>query len=346
MTTTLTLPEPRTPDPMDAPPLRWGILAPGGIARTMAAALRAATRQEIVAVGSRDLGRARAFADEFGIGTAYGSYAELVADPSVDVVYVASPHSEHRDQTLLALDAGKHVLVEKAFARNRTEALEMVERARSRGLFLMEALWTRFLPHVDVIRRSLEEGLLGDLVTVFADHGQPLHPGGPRRLADPVLAGGALLDLGVYPLHFADLVLGGLESVSTVGALTAEGVDAQEAMTVVGPSGALGVLHATMLAKTPTTASVVGSLARIDVDGDRFYGPSDLTLATRGGVLDTWQPPSRDHGLHFEAAEVARCITAGRTESPLLPLDTTLRVMAAMDAVRRDLGVVYPGERP
>ncbi len=342
--TTVTLPPPRTPDPLEAPPLRWGIIAPGGIARTMAAALRARTRQEIVAVASRSLDRARTFADEFGIATAYGSYAELVADPAVDVVYVASPHSEHRDQTLLALDAGKHVLVEKAFARNHGEAWEMVGRARSRGLFLMEALWTRFLPHVDVIGRSLEEGLLGELVTVFADHGQRLYPGGPRRLSDPALAGGALLDLGVYPLHFADLALGGLESVSVVGTLTDAGLDAQEAMTVVGPSGALGVLHATMLAKTPTTAAVVGTDARIEVDGPRFYGPSRLTLATRDGVLDTWEPADREHGLQHEAAEVARCVSAGLTESPVLPLEVTLRVMATMDAVRRDLGVVFPGE--
>ena len=344
LVTDLRLPEPRTPDPLDAPPLRWGIIAPGGIARTFASAVRARTRQDLVAVASRSLDRAQAFADEFSIGTAYGSYADLVADPSVDVVYVASPHSEHREQALLALDAGKHALVEKAFARNQREAREMVEKARSAGLFAMEAMWTRFLPQSDVIRRALEEGLLGEVVTVFADHGQRLFPGGPQRLSDPALAGGALLDLGVYPLHFADLALGGLSAEAVVGSLTDEGVDAQESMTVVGPTGAIGVLHATMLAKTPTAASVVGTAARIDIAGPRFYGPSTLSLATREDVVDTWQPADTEHGLAFESAEVARCITAGLTESPLLPLDTTLRIMATMDAIRADLGVVYPGE--
>jgi predicted dehydrogenase len=347
---TVTLPEPRTPDPLSAPVLRWGILAPGGIARGMASSLRARTRQEIVAVGSRDLGRAQAFAAEFGIGRAHGSYEALVADPEVDVVYVASPHSSHREHALLAIEAGKHVLVEKAFARNAAEARDVVAAARARGEFCMEAMWTRFLPGTDVLRQAIAGGLLGDVEVVFADHGQPLWPGGPRRLEDPALAGGALLDLGIYPLSFASWTLGGIDSVSATGALTERGVDRQESMTVLGRSGGIGVLHSTMAARTPTLASVSGTLGRIDL-GDpagprgRWYGPSAVRFTGRDeSVTATWEPADRDFGLHLEACEVARCVAEGRLESELMPLDETVAIVAIMDEVRRQLGVTYPGE--
>ena len=341
---TPTLPAPRTPDPMDAPPLRWGILAPGGIAHAMASALRARTRQHVQAVGSRSLDRAQAFAREFGAEAAYGSYAELVADPDVDVVYVASPHSEHHEHALQAIRAGKHVLVEKAFTRNHREALEVVQTARGTGVFAMEAMWTRFLPHVDVVRQALASGLLGNVHTLLADHGQPLHPGGPRRLSDPELAGGALLDLGVYPLSFASFVLGNLASVSATGSLTDLGVDAQESITVTNDAGAVGVLAATMLAKTPTTAAVCGTSARLELEGE-FYQPTTVRLvAPDGTVLDSYEPDEVEHGLHFEAVEVARRVAAGERESPLMLLEETLQVMAAMDEVRAQLGVRYPGE--
>ena len=347
---TVTLPEPRTPDPMAAPVLRWGILAPGGIARGMAAALRARTRQEVVAVGSRDLSRAQAFAAEFGIARAYGSYEELVADPQVDVVYVASPHSAHHEHALLAIEAGRHLLVEKAFARNAVEARGIVAAARERGVFCMEAMWTRFLPGTDVLRQAIDGGLLGDVEVVLADHGQPLWPGGPARLADPALAGGALLDLGIYPLSLASWTLGGIESVTATGSLTDEGVDRQESMTVVGRSGGIGVLHATMAARTPTLASVCGTAGRIDL-GDpagsrgRWYGPSTLRYTGRDeSVTATWEPTERDFGLHLEACEVARCVADGRLESELMPLDETVTIVEVMDEVRRQLGVSYPGE--
>lgn len=340
------LPVPRTPDPMTAPALRWGILAPGGIAHAMATALRAVTQQRISAVASRSLPRAQAFADEFGADTAYGSYAALVEDPEIDIVYVASPHSEHHEHALLALRAGKPVLVEKAFTRNAAEAREVVEAARSRGLFLMEAMWARFLPHYDVVRQCVEEGLLGSIDTVFADHGQPLYPGGPQRMSDPALAGGALLDLGIYPLSFASMVLGGLGPVTAVGALTDLGVDAQEAVVAHGRDGGLAVLHATMLARTAVTASVVGTDGRLDVDG-WFYTPSTVRHTARDGSTGpVFQPASRDHGLAYEAAAAARCIAEGRTESELMPLEETVAIMATMDDIRRQLGVVYPGETP
>ena len=347
----MTAPSPRTPDPMAAPPLRWGILGPGGIARSMVHALRARTRQQVVAVGSRDQARATAYASELEIPRAHGSYRDLVADPTVDIVYVATPHSEHREHALLAIAAGKHVLVEKAFTRNHAEAEEVLAAAEAAGGFCMEAMWTRFLPGTDVLRQLLAEGALGEIEVVFADHGQPLWPDGPQRLADPRLAGGALLDLGVYPVSFASFALGGIASVRAVGALTPAGVDRQEAMVVTGPGGGLGVLHSTMAARTSVGASVCGASGRVDIGDhadptDRWYGPTPLRYTSRNRDKTwLWAPEERKFGLHYEAAEAARCISEGRRESPLLPWSETLAVMAVLDDVRAQLGVRYPGEQ-
>src|SRR6478609_6380997 len=208
----LTLAAPTVPDPMEAPPIRWGVLAPGKIANVFADAVHEGTRSRVVAVGSRSVERAREFAGRHGVERAHGSYADLVADPDVDAVYVASPHSEHHEHALLALAAGKPVLVEKAFTRNLREADEVLAAAEAAGLLAAEAMWSRYLPTYDVIRRTVEAGTLGEVVLVDADHGQLLWPDGPARLSQPELAGGALLDLGVYPVSFADHVLGGLEA--------------------------------------------------------------------------------------------------------------------------------------
>jgi predicted dehydrogenase len=297
-----------------------------------------------VAVGSRSLERAQAFAAEFGVARAYGDYDSLVEASEVDAVYVASPHSQHHEHALLALRAGKPVLVEKAFSRNAAEAADVVEAARASGLLAVEAMWTRFLPHLDVVRRSLEDGLLGEVRAVGADHGQLLYPDGPQRLADPALAGGALLDLGIYPVSFAHFALGAFSDVHATGTLAKTGVDAGETIAVTGPNGAVGALSSTMLAKTPCGASISGTAARIEIDG-RFYQPNVVRLLDhRDREVDRYEPPSREHGLAYEAAEFARLLTAGKTESHLLPLDETLRIMQALDKVRSQLGVRFPGE--
>jgi predicted dehydrogenase len=340
-----TLPSPRTPDPRDAPAIRWGVLAPGGIAHAWTAALQARTASRVVAVGSRSLERAQAFAREFEVAQAYGSYADLVADSAVDAIYVASPHSEHHDHALLALGAGKPVLVEKAFTRNATEAAAVIDAARAQDLLAVEAMWTRFLPHIDVVRRCLEDGVLGEVRTAEADHGQLLFPDGPRRLADPALAGGALLDLAIYPIAFGHLALGAFTRIEATGTLAPTGVDASETVAVVGPQGAIGTLSSTMLAKTPCTASISGTAARLELDG-WFYQPNTVRLVGRDDrEIDRYETPVREHGLAYEAAEFARLLTAGKTESDLLPLDETLRLMQVLDEVRAQLGVTFPGER-
>ncbi len=336
-------PPARTPNPLDAPPLRWGVLAPGRIAGAFVDATSRYTRQRVVAVGSRSAERARAFAAAHGVDRAYGSYEELVADPGIDVVYVASPHSEHAGQALLAIAAGKPVLVEKPFTRNATEAAQVAAAARARGVLAMEAMWTRFLPQTDVIGRLLADGVLGEVITVLADHGQSFDPDPQGRLFNPALAGGALLDLGIYPISFASFVLGGPDTVVATGSVTETGVDAQVSMTLAAGS-AQACLNTTLLARTPTTASISGPTGYLEITGP-FYAPAVLSLTTRDGrIVRDPDPIAGHHGLCFEAAHVAQLIADGATESPLLPLDETVRVLATIDEIRRQLGVRYPGE--
>lgn len=342
------LPEPRVPDPATAPPLNWGILAPGFIAAQFASALRTATRQRVVAVGSRSPEKARAFAAEHGIPAAYGSYEQLVADPQVQAVYVASPHSEHAAQALLAIEAGKHVLVEKSFTRNAREARRVVDAARKRGVALMEAMWARFLPHTDIVRQLLADGMLGELESLTADHGQRLDPNEVPRLHDPKLAGGALLDLGIYPVSFAAFVLGRPGAILASAELTPTGVDRHVSAVFTRFADhphAQALVNCTLAAKTPTTASVSGRDARIELD-DAFYQPGRVRLVSRTGVTITSEPPVLfgHHGLAYEAAHFAQLVADGFTESPRLPLDETVAIMEVLDEIRSQVKVRYPGE--
>jgi len=331
---------------MDAPPLAWGILAPGGIAARFTHALHSFTRQRVVAVGSRSAERAQHFAGQFEIPHFLGSYEQLVADPAVQAVYVASPHSEHCAHTLLAIEAGKHVLVEKAFARNADEARRMVDAARSHGVTLMEAMWTRFLPRTDIVRQLLADGTLGELHALLADHGQSLPH--VERLHEPGLAGGALLDLGVYPVSYACFALGLPQRIHATGQLSPRGVDAQMAIALDGFADhprAQASLHTTLLAKTPTTAAICGTDARIELDGD-FYTPGTVRLIGNDGVaVESPRPDLTAHqGLAYEGVHFAQLVADGQSESPLLPLDETVAIMSIMDDLRAQVGVTYPGE--
>ena len=330
-------------DPRTAPPIRWGILAPGGIANTFATAVTRYTRAQLVAVGSRNKDRAERFATQHGIPTTHVGYEALVNDPQVDAVYVASPHSEHHNHALLAIAAGKHVLVEKSFARNAAEAQEVVDAARAAGVFCMEAMWTRFLPHVVALRSVLARGYIGRIVGLIADHGQPFASWPvTHRIHNPELAGGALLDLGVYPVSFAHDLLGVPDRITAVGSLTPTGVDGQISIALGFGPDVQASLHTTSMAKTATTAVIFGQEGTIEVAGE-FYRPTSFAVTRNDG---TWWSYDRevDGGFQYQAAEVARRISAGETESPAITLDNTLEVMRTLDEVRRQAGVVYPGE--
>ena len=318
---------------MESSPLRWGILGTGGIAHTFASDLRLTESSVVSAVGSRGQGSAERFADEFGIEGRHPSYESLVADPGVDVVYVATPHPMHRDNAILALRAGKPVLVEKPFAMNAAEATEIAEVARERRLFAMEAMWTRFLPHIAVVRDWLAQGVVGETVTVTADHGQWFAEDPGFRLFAPELGGGALLDLGVYPVSFASMILGTPNRIASISDPAFTGVDAQTSMVFGYESGAQAVLTCTLRAKSPTRASIVGIDARIEIDGD-FYAPAAVTLVPRDGEPTRIESTHEGRGLHYQADEVARRLAAGDLESPLMPLGETISIMQTMDTVQ------------
>lgn len=327
------------PDPAQAPPLRWGILAAGGIARTFAQTVPARSASTVVAVGSRSADRAQAFAAEEGIDRAHGSYSDLVSDPDVEAVYIASPHSEHRDHAVLAIEAGKHVLVEKCLTRNAAEAQRIFDAARDAGVFAMEAMWTRFLPHMVALRSVLAAGTIGEVVAVTAAHGQPI--ASIPRMAQPELGGGALLDLGIYPAAFAVDVLGLPSSVHATGQLTEAGVDATLAMTF-GYERAVAQLQTTMLARTHNAAEIAGTAGRITVH-ETFYAPSRFTVHPLDG--EPWEvAPDVADGFQYQVAEVARRVHSGELESPLRPWAETVGTMAALDEVRRQVGVVFPDE--
>jgi predicted dehydrogenase len=339
------LPAPRTPDPMDAPPLRWGVLGCGWIAGRFVTSLGRNTRQEVYAVGSRSQTTARDFAARLGVPVAHGSYEQLVADPLVDVVYVATPHNHHHPHARLALEASKHVLVEKPMALSAKQVRDLEALATERRLFCMEALWSLFLPKFDVIRQVLEAGSLGKVHAVLADMGEHFDP--DHRIWRADLAGGPLMDLGTYPLTLATWVLGTPDQVTAAGSCSAEGLNTQAAMTLRTRREQLAVLHVTQLGNTPTTATIQGSEATVEIDGP-FYQPGPFRVRSIDGTVLTWDEERSAHhgGLHYQAAEVARRIAAGETSSPLRTLGDTAAYLAVMDEVRRLLGITHDGEQP
>ena len=319
---------------MESSPVRWGILGTGGIATTFVTDLQLTDSGVVIAVGSRSRGSADRFAEEFGIANRHAGYESLVADPDVDVVYVATPHPMHHDNAILALRAVKHVLVEKPFTMNAPRPATSFAVARERGLFAMEAMWTRFLPHVVVIRDWLARGVLGDIVTVTADHGQWFAEDPEFRLFAPELGGGALLDLGVYPVSFASMVLGTPDRIVSMSDPAFTGVDAQTSMLFGYDSGAQAVLTCTLRAKSPTT-SVDRRHRRQDRDRWRLlrsYGHNAHTEGRRPDLASN--RCTRVGACAIQADEVARCLAAGDLESPVMPLDETISIMETMDLVQ------------
>lgn len=321
---------------------RWGILGTGGIAQAFARDLQLLEGHTFAAVGSRTIDSANSFAANFSGCIPYGSYQDLV-DSDVDAIYVATPHTFHFEHAQLALNAGKPVLCEKPFTINSAQAQTLIDLASEKNLALMEAIWTRFLPHIQVVRDIVHSGVLGNIQTLTADHGQylprDLHP----RLWEPGLGGGALLDLGIYPITFADIVLGTPASITARAELTDDGVDLQSSMIFQYPNGAHALLSCTMANRTPNTAVVAGNLARLEVDGF-FFAPTSMRVITRDGAVTEYQSSYEGIGLREEAVEFARIVNVGAIESPLAPHKKTLEIMHLMDEIRVQIGVKYPNE--
>lgn len=318
--------------------LRWGVLAPGGIATDWVATMHSNTDQRVVAVASRSSERAADFAKKNGIQRSYGSYEQLIADAEVDIVYIAAPNIFHRPLALLAIAAGKHVLIEKPLGVDAAEAREIADAARAARVFAMEAMWTRFLPQTTVIAQLLSEGELGEVAVVSADFGADFGDLHGHPVFDPDLGGGALRDIGIYPVWFSQFVLGKPDSWLARGRMLDSGVDGQAAMLLGHSSGAQAVLHTTMLAETPTEARINGTRGRLEVRAP-FYAPQGFVFVRdekRTEFTDATGLRGRE-GLAFQTTAIAQHIADGRIEAPEHPLDASIDVLHTLDVLRAQI---------
>ncbi len=324
--------------------IRWGILGTGFIAGKFAEGLAFLPEAELVAVGSRAADTARRFAETFAIPHRYDSYELLAQDPDIDVIYIATPHNLHKENTFLCLNAGKAVLCEKPFAVNARQSAAMIDLAKTKKLFLMEAMWTRFLPVIAKVRQWLSQGLIGQVRFMQADFGfsgdwQPQH-----RLLNPHLAGGALLDVGVYTVSLASMVFGQPPSkVTGLAHIGPTGVDEQSAMLLEFKDGQLAVLSCAVRTETSQQAIICGNKGKITIH-PRFWRATKATIAIHGKDEQTVEMPFTGNGYNYQAQEVMQCLRAGKLQSDVMPLDESLEIMKIMDELRSQWGLKYPFE--
>lgn len=327
----------------EAKTIGWGILGTGGIAAAFTGDL-VANGLNVVAVGSRSQHSADAFAAEHGIGVAHASYEALCADPNVQAIYVSTPHPFHAANAMLALNAGKNVLVEKPFTVTAAEARDVTALAESLGLVVMEAMWTRWLPHMLRLREIIAAGSLGDVRTVLADHDQLLPSDPAHRINAPELGGGALLDLGIYPVSFAWDILGKPTTIAAISTETATGVDRQTAILLGFDGGRQSVLHTALDTLGPSKAAVIGTAGRVEID-PVWYCPTGFTVFNgRDEVIERFDQPVVGRGMQYEAWELERRISEGVTAGTVLPPAETVGIMETLDEIRRQIGLRYPGE--
>ncbi|TFV96996.1 Gfo/Idh/MocA family protein [Leifsonia flava] len=323
--------------------LRWGILATGGIAHAMANDL-VLNGFTVQAVGSRSQESADAFAAEFGIPNAHPSYAALVADPEVDVIYVSTPHPFHAEHATLALEAGKHVLVEKPFTLNAAEARQVVDLATEKGLVVLEAMWTRWLPHMVRVREIIAAGTLGEVHTLIADHTQDLPDDPGHRLNALELGGGALLDLGIYPISFASDLFGTPETIQASATFKDTGADAQVATIFRYAGGQIATTLSASDTRGRNIATILGTDGRIDIDSVWYSPTSFRAYDADGAEIESFSSDVTGRGMQFQAAELERLVAAGATSGDILSTEETVAVLETLDAIRAQIGLRYPGE--
>jgi predicted dehydrogenase len=324
--------------------INWGIIGTGNIASKFAEGLSALDDAALVAVGSRNQQTADAFAAQFGVPNAHTSYEALANDPDVDAIYVSSPHPFHKTDAIMCLNAGKPVLCEKPFTLNARDTEAVVNVARQKGLFLMEAMWTRFLPTVVKVRELLAANAIGEVRMVTADFGFRFDGDDEHRLLNPHLGGGALLDVGIYPVSFASMVYGTQPTrMTTQAVLGHTGVDELGAILFQYDGGHMASLYTTLQIDTPQEATIVGTQGRIRLESP-FWSGEVVTLSKPGKDDNVMQFPFVGNGYNYEAAEVAKCLRAGKLESDTMPLDESIEIMHTMDTIRAEWGLVYPGE--
>ncbi|WP_305825229.1 Gfo/Idh/MocA family protein [Massilia brevitalea] len=324
--------------------VRWGILGTGKIARAFATALADLPDAVLAGVASRSQDKADAFAAEFKAAAAYGSYEALAAAGDIDLVYIATPHPQHAANALLVLENGKGALVEKAFTVNAREAGQVVALAREKKLFLMEAMWTRFLPALAEVKRIIASGEIGEVSQVVADFGFTAGFGSEHRVFNPALGGGALLDLGIYPLSIAASLLGPVRAVQAQAQIGPTGVDVQTGFTLRHEGGGMSVCSCSFLARTPGELTVSGTRGHVRMN-TMFHRARTVTVALEDGSTRTIDTPYLGNGYVHEAMEAQRCLRAGLLESPGMTHEETLALMRVMDEIRRQIGVAYEADR-
>lgn len=325
--------------------MKIGILGAGGIAGVMARTISQMDDAQNYAVASRSIEKARAFANKYGVEKAYGSYEDMLADPEVKLVYIALPHSHHHKWTIESLKAGKHVLCEKAFAINEKQTREMIEMSEKTGLLLAEAIWTRYMPSRFMIQEIIERGEIGRLLTVSANLGYKIDHN--ERLVKPELAGGALLDLTVYPLNFASMIWGDdIRRISASCVKTSTGVDGQDNVMIEYQDDRMASLFATIYTQTNRTGLICGTEGYIEVQN--INNPEKIRvykLSEKGMVLDRCiDVPGQISGYEYEVRACIKAINEGKIECPEMPHSQTIQIMCQMDEIRRQFGIVYPGE--
>lgn len=317
---------------------RWGVIGTGGIARTFAKDLALAPGHRVTHFGSRTVAKAESVARDFS-AIPVGSYQELV-ELDVDAIYVATPHSLHAENAIMAMNAGKPVLVEKPFCVNAKQARAMISASLSNQVALMEAMWSRFLPHFREIREIVKRGEIGELISIQADHGQPLPKDPYYRLHAPELAGGALLDLGVYPISLTSMLLGTPSKIIAAGEINESGVDSQTSIIFTYPSGAHSIMNTTLLVRTPCTATIVGTLGRIEVDSN-FYTPTSFRTIIGGKTLE-YPNTYEGHGLREQAIAFKDLVISGKLENEIMSHAESLAIVEMMDEIRQQIKLIYP----
>lgn len=328
---------------MSEAPFRWAILGLGHIARSFAAGLRDCPGATLIAGASRSRERADAFGREFNVPRCYDSYEQLYADPEVDAIYIATRHPDHACAALAAIRAGKPVLVEKPFTVNAREAAEVVKAAREQKVFCMEAMWTRFLPLMEKLKQLIQEDTIGEVRLIQADFSFNSAFDPSSRIFDPKLGGGALLDVGVYPISFASMLLGRPVEATGLATIGETGVDEQATMAISYGAGALASLSCGTRARSQHQATIVGTKGCITIH-PRWWVPRSMTITRAEQQDEHLEVPFDGNGYNYEAAEVMRCVRASLIESPMLPMDETLDVMRTMDTLRRQWGLRYEAD--
>ena len=327
--------------------IRWGILGTGKIATAFATALQDTPGAQLVAVASRSADSANKFGAQFGVTRCHASYQGLADDEQVDVVYIATPHPMHHENAIMCLKGGKALLVEKSFTMNRRQAEEIIALAREKQLFVMEAMWSRFMPAVVEAKRIVDSGEIGTPANITADFGFTADVGPEHRLFNPELGGGALLDLGIYPLSMSSFFLGDVASVKAQSEMAATGVDLQTAFTLHHKSGGVSTCLCSLNSRTPTELTISGTKGFVRLH-DRFHNTERISVTLVNGTSRnerTIDLPRSGNGYTHEAQEVGRCMRAGLIESPVMPHEETLSIMGTLDAIRAQIGLRYSADQ-